>query len=381
LRDLGLSRADAGRPAGRRTERDLSMKFVGIGVVVLLARSPSRPSLHMNLLGALLIVAVRLPVRDRVVAADRRDRLLVQSDLRHDGGHAAVHLPDLPAGRLDGRHLLRDGALGRRDRLHRLLERRHDLAGFEDRLLLGATPKFQQWRSSPGASPRPLLGPILLVLNDSATVYVPMQGRPAGLHTDVAKLKNAKPSSARRRATTANRYPSGRRPTTAAAPPGKYLVNDAATRSGWSIRASTAPTHDTRPTAAVRKFDAPKATLMSYIIKGILDRKLPWALVLLGVMIAVTLQLSACRRWRSRWAFTCRSRPRRRFSSAARSAGWWTATAQQPKPCGDDADELRGGERQEPGRAARLGLHRGRGDRGHHHRDSPGRARRPGRES
>jgi len=42
----------------------------------------------------------------------------------------------------------------------------------------------------------------------------------------------------------------------------------------------------------VRKFDAPKATLMSYIIKGILDRKIPWALVLLGVMIAVTLQLS-----------------------------------------------------------------------------------------
>jgi uncharacterized oligopeptide transporter (OPT) family protein len=42
----------------------------------------------------------------------------------------------------------------------------------------------------------------------------------------------------------------------------------------------------------VQKFDAPKATLMSYIIKGILDRKLPWALVLLGVMIAVTLELS-----------------------------------------------------------------------------------------
>ena len=31
---------------------------------------------------------------------------------------------------------------------------------------------------------------------------------------------------------------------------------------------------------------------MSYIIKGILDRKLPWALVLLGVMIAVTLEMS-----------------------------------------------------------------------------------------
>jgi uncharacterized oligopeptide transporter (OPT) family protein len=43
----------------------------------------------------------------------------------------------------------------------------------------------------------------------------------------------------------------------------------------------------------VRKFDAPKATLMSYIIKGILDRKLPWALVLFGVMIAIVLELSS----------------------------------------------------------------------------------------
>ena len=41
----------------------------------------------------------------------------------------------------------------------------------------------------------------------------------------------------------------------------------------------------------MRKFDAPKATLMSYIIKGILDRQLPWALVLFGVMIAIVLEL------------------------------------------------------------------------------------------
>jgi uncharacterized oligopeptide transporter (OPT) family protein len=42
----------------------------------------------------------------------------------------------------------------------------------------------------------------------------------------------------------------------------------------------------------VTKFDAPKATLMSYIIKGILNRQLPWALVLLGVMIAIVLEMS-----------------------------------------------------------------------------------------
>ena len=40
------------------------------------------------------------------------------------------------------------------------------------------------------------------------------------------------------------------------------------------------------------KFDAPKATLMSYIIKGILNHQLPWALVLLGVMITLVLEMS-----------------------------------------------------------------------------------------
>ena len=51
--------------------------------------------------------------------------------------------------------------------------------------------------------------------------------------------------------------------------------------------------HKIRPDgSAVQKFDAPKATLMSYIIKGILSRKLPWALVLLGVMIAIVLEMS-----------------------------------------------------------------------------------------
>lgn len=40
------------------------------------------------------------------------------------------------------------------------------------------------------------------------------------------------------------------------------------------------------------KFDAPKTVLMQLIIDGILDRRLPWSLVLIGVLIAVTLELS-----------------------------------------------------------------------------------------
>jgi uncharacterized oligopeptide transporter (OPT) family protein len=51
-------------------------------------------------------------------------------------------------------------------------------------------------------------------------------------------------------------------------------------------------THRVRPDGtSVNKFAAPKATLMSYIIKGILSQKLPWTLVILGGMIAIVLEM------------------------------------------------------------------------------------------
>ena len=88
-------------------------------------------------------------------------------------------------------------------------------------------------------------------------------------------------------------YRSWQRTDPAGGPAQRYLVND----QGEAVylvgpRASTVP-FGTRPDgSAVTKFDAPKATLMSYIIKGILSHKLPWALVLLGVMIAIVLEMS-----------------------------------------------------------------------------------------
>jgi hypothetical protein len=41
----------------------------------------------------------------------------------------------------------------------------------------------------------------------------------------------------------------------------------------------------------VQKYEAPKARLMSLIIDGILTQKLPWGLVLLGVSIALVMEL------------------------------------------------------------------------------------------
>src|SRR5262249_41697613 len=76
------------------------------------------------------------------------------------------------------------------------------------------------------------------------------------------------------------------------APAGKYLV-DANGDAKWLVDPGINGTHTKRPDGTeVKKFDAPKATLMSYIIRGILDRKLPWGLVLFGVMISVVLELA-----------------------------------------------------------------------------------------
>ncbi|HEY6324534.1 MAG TPA: OPT/YSL family transporter [Thermoanaerobaculia bacterium] len=74
--------------------------------------------------------------------------------------------------------------------------------------------------------------------------------------------------------------------------PGRYLV-DAAGAAVYLVDPGINGTHPLRPDGTrVPKYDAPKATLMSYIIKGILNRQLPWGLVLLGVMIAIVLEMS-----------------------------------------------------------------------------------------
>jgi hypothetical protein len=74
-------------------------------------------------------------------------------------------------------------------------------------------------------------------------------------------------------------------------PPGKYLVNDAGA-AVWLVDPGINGTYKKRPDGTeVRKLEAPKARLISYIIIGMLDRKLPWSLVLFGVMSSVVLEL------------------------------------------------------------------------------------------
>lgn len=79
----------------------------------------------------------------------------------------------------------------------------------------------------------------------------------------------------------------------AAGPVAKYLVDDQGVPV-YLVDPGINGTYTVRPDGTMAtKFDAPKATLMSYIIKGMLSRELPWGLVLLGVMISVVLEMAS----------------------------------------------------------------------------------------
>jgi uncharacterized oligopeptide transporter (OPT) family protein len=160
--------------------------------------------------------------------------------------------------------------------------------------LLGGTPKLQQYAILLGAFASALvLGPSLLKLNEAAVVYMPAAQVAPGLKTDVARLGAETQTLVGPQARgDAGSYRVWHKTDDVGGPAGKYFVNDRG-EAVWLVDPGINGAYNKRPDGSeVRKFDAPKATLVSYIIKGILDQKLPWALVLLGVMIAVTLQLS-----------------------------------------------------------------------------------------
>jgi hypothetical protein len=105
------------------------------------------------------------------------------------------------------------------------------------------------------------------------TVYVPVSKvATAPLRADPAALGGEETLQGPQARDDANTYRVWHKMDAAGAPPGKYLVN-AKGEAVWLVDPGINGTHTTRPDGTtVRKFDAPKATLVSYIIKGILDR-------------------------------------------------------------------------------------------------------------
>jgi len=171
--------------------------------------------------------------------------------------------------------------------------------------LIGSTPRSQQIAILVGALVSAIaLGPILLKLNAAGSVYVPVgttvAGNAAGTLLPGEKA-NVSTLSGRREgiegtlasgAADSKQYLVWHRQDPQGGNAEKYLVKDDGTPAYFVDRGINGSIRKLDNGQAVPKFDAPKATLMSYIIKGILGGKLPWALVLLGAMIALVLELS-----------------------------------------------------------------------------------------
>lgn len=290
LRDVGSAAAGASRV---RTQDDLPMKLVFAGIIALILAITFAPKLHMNIVGAVLIVAFgflfvtvssRLtgeigsssnPISGMTVATLLLTSLVF---LALGWTEAKYYVTALSVGAIVCIASSNGGTISQ------------DLkTGY----LVGGTPRYQQIAILVGVLASALmLGPILLKLNDNATVFVPAKEVAPGLRTDVAKLGGAKQSlHGPQAAADHGSYFVWHKTDTTGGPAGKYLVNDAG-EATYFVDPGINGTHLKRPDGTdVRKFEAPKATLMSYIIKGILDRQLPWGLVLLGVMISVVLEL------------------------------------------------------------------------------------------
>jgi uncharacterized oligopeptide transporter (OPT) family protein len=293
LADFGAAAAHA-RAGAARTDRDLSMKFVAIGCLVLLAAIMAAPSLQMNLLGAMLIVIFGFLF---VTVSSRLTGEIGSSSNPISGMTVATLLLTclifLVVGRTGGPAYVTALSVGGIVCIAASNggSTSQDLkTGF----LLGATPKYQQIAILIGAAASAIaLGPILLGLNQTATVYMPVAAVAPGLQMPAnAVLGKSEGLSGPQAQADPKTYRVWQKTDAKGGPPGKYLVD----QSGavvYLVDPGINGAYRHRPDGTeVHKFDAPKATLMSYIIKGILDRQLPWALVLFGVMISLVLEMS-----------------------------------------------------------------------------------------
>jgi len=278
-----------------RTEQDLSMKFVGAGILVLIAAIFVAPALHMNLLGAILIVIFGFLF---VTVSSRLTGEIGSSSNPISGMTVATLLLTclafLLVGWTGGKYYVTALSVGG------IVCVAASNAGATSQdlktgFLVGATPKYQQLAIILGASASALLlGPLLLVLNDKGTIYVPVAQVAPGLHAPAnAQVGRVERLRGPQAGSDQNTYRVWQKTDDIGGPHGKYLV-DASGNPAWFVDPGINGTYTKRPDGTeVKKFMAPKATLMSYIIKGMLDRELPWGLVLFGVMIAVVLELCA----------------------------------------------------------------------------------------
>ncbi|MBI3286339.1 MAG: oligopeptide transporter, OPT family [Burkholderiales bacterium] len=289
----GLGKGAAAAASTLRTEQDIPMKWVLIGALAIIAVITVATPLHMNLLGALLILVFGFLFS---TVSSRLTGEIGSSSNPISGMTVATLLFTclifLLMGWTGGQYYVTALSVGA------IVCIASSNAGTTSQdlktgYLVGSTPRLQQYAILAGAlSSALILGPILLKLNDAGTVYVPIAQITPALAVDASALTETAqlqgPQAEQDKAT----YKVWHKNDAVGAPAGKYLV-DHAGKVVYLVDPGINGAYNKRPDGSeVKKYDAPKAVLMSYIIKGILDQQLPWTLVLFGVMIALVLEMA-----------------------------------------------------------------------------------------
>lgn len=294
LKDMTKSggKAEAGLVTPR-TDRDIPMKVVLLGTLALILAIWAAPMLHMNALGAACIVLFGFLF------------VTVSSRLTGEIGSSSNPISGMTVATLLMTCLI-FLALGWTSRDHKLTAL--SIAGIvciaasnggttsqdlKTGFLVGGTPRYMQMAILIGALTSALvIGVTLLVLNNGGTVYS-QKDLPAvslTLQGD-EEMEQVRGPMASRDASSyyAVHVRAGEVP---GVPSGKYLADASGTIHYLvdpGVNGKLTHQDDGTP---VPKYDAPKAALMSFIIDGILSRKMPWSLVLLGVAIALVLELA-----------------------------------------------------------------------------------------
>ncbi|MFN2501202.1 MAG: OPT family oligopeptide transporter [Pyrinomonadaceae bacterium] len=284
-----------------RTDRDISMKWVVGGILGLIVIITFLPALKMNILGAILIIIFGFLF---VTVSSRLTGEIGSSSNPISGMTVATLLltclvflivgwtaPDpyfVTALSVGGIVCIAASNGGTTSQ---------DLkTGF----WVGGTPKRQQIAILVGALASALiLGPILIQLNQAATVYQQVAPTTFSAAFRVPEQELLREGNTFKSETVQdayfndqNTYRVWHNTDAKNTEPGRYLV-DMQGRPTYLVDPGINGAVEKRADGTdVRKYAAPKATLMSYIIKGILSQELPWGLVLLGVMIAITLELA-----------------------------------------------------------------------------------------
>ena len=166
---------------------------------------------------------------------------------------------------------------------------------------VGGTPWRQQIAILVGALASALvLGSLLIMLNNNETYYQKIDAaNPVATKTITenqlfkqnGKLQTEKIVNGKYKDTDTTAYRVWQNTEPSAGQVGKYLVDQSGKPVYFVDPGINGIIKKDEDGNDLTRYDAPKATLMSYIIKGVLGQNLPWGLVILGAMIAVVLEL------------------------------------------------------------------------------------------